>query len=77
MGGGVQGNDSLSSENWSYVQGFNLPRLGGLFIEAASLNVSPESCCRVGSIEILLHTSDNQQPTVSRTSLRRMEGMPL
>ena len=30
MGGGVQENDSLSKENWSYVQGFNLPRLGGL-----------------------------------------------
>ena len=29
-GGGVQGNDSLSRENWSYVQGFNLPRLGGM-----------------------------------------------
>ena len=27
---GVQGNNSFSRENWSYIREINLPRLGGL-----------------------------------------------
>ena len=46
-------------------------------IAEAPLRISPVIGCSVGSIEILLQTSDNQLPTVSRTSLCRIEGKPL
>ena len=45
-------------------------------IAEAPLRVSPESGCKVGSMQTSLKTSDNQPPTVSRTSLCRMEGKP-
>ena len=45
-------------------------------IAEAPVRVSPESGCRVGSMQTSLHTSNSQPPTVSRTSLWRMEGKP-
>ena len=45
-------------------------------IAEAPLRLSPVIGCSVGSIQTSLQTSDNQLPTVSRTSLCRMEGKP-
>ena len=43
---------------------------------SAPVSTSPVIGCKCGSMQTSLHTSDRQPPTVSGTSLCRMEGNP-